>query len=290
MNAYLRHLANFARVVNAGSITAAANRENVSPSAMSESVKTVETLFGRPLLERKRSGVALLSDGHDVYAEANAILAALDRIATLHAAPEVSGQVRLSTSAELATSWVADAVAAVNDQLPTVDLHVMVEDAVLDHLKYTRDLYLRVLPNRETPGMHVLHRTTTKAVLIAKPGLVQNPNDLEQVQAAPLLCTPSNADPATLPHPGRNPITFTNSIRVNDITTRIHYARRGMGHTACLLSTVADDIGSGRLVRLIPNHFNLHLHMGLGTPRKRPSPTTVAVAALFAQHMPSPVP
>ena len=67
MDGYLRHLANFARIVDAGSLTGAANQRGVSPSAMSDSVRILETHFGIPLLERRRSGVVPTGKGGAVH-------------------------------------------------------------------------------------------------------------------------------------------------------------------------------------------------------------------------------
>ncbi|MEL7026415.1 MAG: LysR family transcriptional regulator [Pseudomonadota bacterium] len=66
MLGYLRHLANFARIIEAGSVTGAANRAGVSPSQMSESLKVVEAYFGAPLVERHSQGVRPTSLGSQV--------------------------------------------------------------------------------------------------------------------------------------------------------------------------------------------------------------------------------
>ena len=80
MHSYLRHLANFARIVEAGSLKAASDHLGTAPSGLSDSVKILEMRYGSALLERHRGGMRPTSQGEDVYAHARTIVDALHQV------------------------------------------------------------------------------------------------------------------------------------------------------------------------------------------------------------------
>lgn len=290
MNAYLRHLVNFAQVVNAGSITAAANREQVSPSTMSESVKIIEAYSGQPLLRRTRAGVELLGEGREIYEEASVILDALDRVGQLGQSPNFDGEVRLSVPVEIATSWLPKAVARISQDLPGVRLTVFAEDAVLDHAMHTRDLHIRVSGRSSTHGLHVLHDLPMTAVMVASVEQAEtfDVHDADEVNTRRFMTGPAAKPADTLPL--TNPdgrIAFSDVLEVSDIVTRLHFARQGLGLTCCIGATVADEIAAGTLARVLPDRFAVDLHLVIGTPRAGPKPRVAAVADILAACAPN---
>lgn len=291
MIAYLRHLANFAHVVNAGSITASAKREGVSPSTMSESVKVVEGFVGRPLLERNKSGVRLLSGARGVYDEANAIVDALNRVTEFQRSADIAGELRISLPIEIANAWFPEALSEICRRYPDLRPVVMAEDHVIDPEKYTRDLYLRVGPGTASPSeMKVLFRAPSRAILVAAPELAAqvDVHDPEAIAQHRFLCAPSATPEARLSMslgPDAPKIVFAKTLRVNDITTRLGYARRGLGIAGGLHTALRDDLEAGRLVELLPDQFDIPLTLWLGTARRRPSPAVRAVAEVIAPFL-----
>jgi len=288
MNGYLRHLVNFARVVNAGSVSSAANQEKTSPSTMSESVKMIEAFAGRGLLERSRQGVQLLPEGQAIYEEANEILNALERVRHLRQGAKMAGDVRLSIPRELAMTMLSDGINRLAERHSKISLNVYVEDTVLDHLRHTRDLYLRVSQNQTYSGLSVLGSVPMHAVLVAAPGFLKDvdPSDPMAVAALRFLTSPTSKKPLRLPMIGQEaPLEFTDTLHVDDIATRLQLARDGVGLAGCLDIAVRNDLASGRLRHVLPDGFRLPLIALVGTPQKSPPPHVAAAAACIVEAL-----
>lgn len=75
MKLTLRQLRYFSRIVEAGSITGAAQVLNLAPTALSVQVKTMEDRLGVKLLHRHSRGVRPTDQGHTLYESGREILA-----------------------------------------------------------------------------------------------------------------------------------------------------------------------------------------------------------------------
>lgn len=89
----LRQLEYFVAVGEAGSITVAAGRVNVSSPSISTAISQLETEFGMPLFVRQHAqGLSLTQAGRALMDQARAVLREADRLVDL--AGDISGQVR----------------------------------------------------------------------------------------------------------------------------------------------------------------------------------------------------
>ncbi|APZ50395.1 LysR family transcriptional regulator [Salipiger abyssi] len=89
----LRQLEYFVAVGEAGSITVAAGRVNVSSPSISTAISQLETEFGMPLFVRQHAqGLSLTQAGRALMDQARAVLREADRLIDL--AGDISGQVR----------------------------------------------------------------------------------------------------------------------------------------------------------------------------------------------------
>lgn len=115
-------LAALAAAVSEGSFDAAARRLNVTPSAISQRLKALETSVGRVLLVRSRpivpttSGVTLLHLARQIEAVLDDAERELDR-----AGGTVAPSVALAVNADSLATWLPEALAAI-DPAVTLDL------------------------------------------------------------------------------------------------------------------------------------------------------------------------
>ncbi len=110
-------LRSFVTVAEAGAITDAAARINITQPALSRRVQALEEHFGAPLLERGRNGVRVTEAGRLVLIEAQALIARFDRLRETvgaHARLEV-GTVRVGGGATAVSFLVPPAIAAVQE-------------------------------------------------------------------------------------------------------------------------------------------------------------------------------
>jgi len=118
----------FLEVVRSGSVSEAATRLNVSPSAVSRQVAALEDLLGVPLFDRRPRGMAPSAAGEMLAAharrgalEADRVVADIKALQGLH-----TGLVRLCSSAGFAIEFLPRVMAQFRTQYPGIQFHVRV--------------------------------------------------------------------------------------------------------------------------------------------------------------------
>ncbi len=294
LHGYLRPLANFAHVVETGSITGAANRLGLSPSVISESVKTLEARVGEPLLERRRTGVSPTARGLALAEEARQVVDALDRALGTEDAADgpMTGVMRISLPVELAQGWFDRALFGLMEAHPDLELHLMVEDAPADYAKHARDLFVRVSPKTSHPDLVPLYTAPVDIVLVAAPRLASQatPGDVEKIQTLPYLGSPETSGSGKLTvRTAQGPLSmvFPQVLRVSDMGARLGLLRAGLGIMGCLRPSVAADLEAGRLIDLKPGQIGPgHVYAIIGSPRRRTPARVRRVAEALAEDLP----
>lgn len=286
MIGYLRHLANYAYVVQSGSMTGAAQRLGCAPSALSDSVKILEAYYQEPLLERSKKGVSPTGKGLAIYKDAQNVVEAME--SALHAQSDaIEGPVRLSAPTEVVCGALAPAFAALRQSAPDVHLIIDSENKVLDHTRYARDLYVRVGTSRLHADLHKLHDLRDHVVLVARSDMLR-PGNIGDGDAIARLnfIAGLNADPETARRitRGEETLTFRSATQVGTIEARIALMRQGLGALRCLRSTVAQDIAKGDVIELLPNLFTFPISGTISTPHRKQARTLTFVAAALAKQ------
>lgn len=293
LHGYLRALANFAYVVDTGSITGAANRLGLSPSVISESVKTLEAKVGEPLLERRRTGVSPTARGLALAEEAHRVVDALNRaLGTEDGANEpLVGVMRISLPVEIAHGWFSDAIGGLMAVHPDLELHLMAEDTPSDYGKYARDLYIRVSPKVDHPDLTAIVTAPVDIVLVGHPKLLAGiaPDDIQALQDLPYLGSTETTGPGHLKvgHGKESmSLTFEKVLRVSDLGARLGLLRAGIGTMGCLRPSVAADLDAGRLIELRPGQIGPgQVHCIIGSPHRRTPIRVRRVAEALAQGL-----
>ena len=193
----------FLEVVRTGSVSEAATRLSVSPSAVSRQVATLEDLLGVPLFERRPRGMAPSPAGELLAAHALRNALEADRVvADIEALQGLRrGLIRLCCSAGFAIEFLPKAMAQFREQHPGMQFHLRVAapaavtQAVLNTeagigLTYSRtaerDIELQTLAGRTLPeGVRAFiahlrqqlppHLTDNAALWIHRPASRQSP-------------------------------------------------------------------------------------------------------------------
>lgn len=122
-----RRLYSFIKIVDAGSITRAADILHIAQPALSQQLSSLEAQFGQQLLIRSKRGVAPTEAGRALYRHAQLILRQVD---LAHAAVEISGRAPAgSVSVGLAPYSMGAALAlpllkSVRERYPDILLHI----------------------------------------------------------------------------------------------------------------------------------------------------------------------
>lgn len=141
----LKPLAVFAEVVDAGSMSAAARRLGMSPSAVSQTIRALETQGGVTLLHRSTRKLALTEAGERYYPHCQRMLeaarAAAQSLQTARDAP--TGELRVSAPVGFA-AHIAPALAPLLAEAPQLRLRLLVDDAMIDLIDARIDVAIRI--------------------------------------------------------------------------------------------------------------------------------------------------
>ncbi len=165
----------FVAVAEAGSFSKAARRLGISPSAVSQAIRTLEERLGAPLLRRSTRSVSLTDVGSDYLVAAAPALSQLRQ-----AGEEASGRggrpvgsLRLTMPRAPFELLIAAVLVAFQDAYPDVELEIAVERRMVDIVKEGYDAGLRYGDRIEKDMVAVLVAPRSEAVLVASPGYLQ---------------------------------------------------------------------------------------------------------------------
>jgi DNA-binding transcriptional LysR family regulator len=184
----LKPYAVFAEVVAAGSMSGAARRLGLTPSAVSQIISGLERQFGVSLLRRSTRRIALTEAGERCHPHCLRLLEAANAAAaSLEQAREApAGELRVAAPLGFG-AHVAPALSPVFAQWPQLRLGLIVDDALIDLVESRIDIALRIgeLPDSSWVGRKLCDMET---VLCASPAYLERqgvPNsvaDLERHQ------------------------------------------------------------------------------------------------------------
>ena len=141
----LKPLAVFAETVDAGSMSAAARRLGMSPSAVSQTIRALEQQGGVTLLHRSTRKLALTEAGERYYPHCKRLLeaarAAAESLQQARDAP--TGELRVAAPVGFA-NHIAPALAPLLAEAPQLRLRLLVDDAMIDLIDARIDLAIRI--------------------------------------------------------------------------------------------------------------------------------------------------
>ena len=141
----LKPLAVFAEVVDAGSMSGAARRLGMSPSAVSQTIRALEQQGGVTLLHRSTRKLALTEAGERYYPHCQRMLeaarAAAQSLQLARDAP--TGELRVSAPVGFAIH-IAPALAPLLAEAPQLRLRLLVDDAMIDLIDARIDVAIRI--------------------------------------------------------------------------------------------------------------------------------------------------
>ena len=259
----LQNMRVFARVVEAGSFTAAAESLNTTTGAVSRAVSDLEAHLRTRLLNRSTRRLALTPAGERYLQRCQQILADLARAeeeaSDAHERP--AGTLRLFSFASLGQHYLLPAIARYRVQWPDVTIELMLSQSAPDLFGGGSDVAVIAAPSLSDSEMvsHLLG--STYSILCASPqyvgsrGAPGKPGDLAQHECL-ILNTP-----AFPPHEwllegvdGSELIAVRGPLQVNIAESLVVAIREGMGIGILPLYAAVDGLRNGTLVRVLPHH------------------------------------
>lgn len=258
----LNRMAVFAVVVAEGSFSAAGRRLGMSPSAVSQHMRTLEQDLRVTLLHRSTRKLTLTDAGAAFYPGCKAMLheasQAEQRLAEMR--DTLVGELRIATTIGLGGAPLAQALAPLLQAHPKLSLRILANDEIINLIEVRADIALRV--NRQLDdASYIAHPLAVwPMVLCASPrylnrcGIPETPDELSQHQ---WLVNTNEAVPASIELHRNN--GETRKISLPDIATGSSsmnvlraFTLEGIGISIQPLYEIEYELKRGDLVLLLP--------------------------------------
>jgi len=252
----------FARVVEVGSFARAADRLDISVSAVSRQVSDLESHLGVRLLNRTTRRLSMTESGQAFYERCVQLLADLEEAEEAVSASAVvpRGTLRITASISFGAGYLAPAIAEFRERHPQVRFDIELSDRAVDLVDERIDLAIRI---GDIGSQALIGRRIGIAQMVccaapaylAKHGMPRTPADL--VSHACLTYEYSSGgnlwhftDAANHAHE----VNVSGIAHANNGAMLAALAVAGVGITLEPDFIVAPDVRAGRLVRLLRDY------------------------------------
>ncbi len=257
----LHRVQTFLAVVDFGSYTRAAQYLGISKAMASLHIKALEQALASTLLIRTTRQVTLTETGQALYDEFKGIVANIDTAFdnVLHGRDRVSGKLRISSTAEYAETFVLPILPLFTARYPEVRLSYHFNSSLNDLVAEKLDLVIR-LGHLADSGFKGRQLADYAIVLVASPALLKDRQvtQPEEFDAWPWIGNSNLGGPPgwTFSHPRRGEVEVKVSPghESNSATAIRAMALAGLGLAVLPEWMVLDDLGNGRLVRVLPEY------------------------------------
>ena len=250
--ALLQALRTFVEVARLGSMKAAAARLHVTPGAISQRVRHLETHLGRKLFKRAAGGLVPTAAGRALFNAIDGAFATIDEAVTNLAGPARSRRLVISAAPSFAANWLVPRLGAFAAREPDVEIELESETRLVDFDSERVDLGIRHGLGRY-PGLESTWLMAPALIVVASPALIaQGPSvrTAEDCLAYPLLQEPQRSDwRLWFQAQGIETDTAAAGPAFADDDLLIGAAVAGQGLALVRELYAADEIDAGRLVQ-----------------------------------------
>lgn len=271
----------FVRIVEAGSLSAAARQLNTTQATISRRLQSLETMLGVKLILRTTHAMKLTDDGERGYQHAKQVI---DAWLTLEDALNVTedepvGTLRVRAPHAFGQQQLLTPLLSFLARYPSLSVEWMLNDKTVDFLSDNIDCAIRVGAEIDPATVSVLLAEVPRSV-VATPALLAQFATItvpEQLSSLPWIAVNTfyQHTVSLTRRDSREPVTFPITPRLS--TDSIYVARNaalaGLGVVVVSSWTVTEDIAQGRLVELVPDWQAAPLPVRLVYPWARYYPT-----------------
>lgn len=254
----LLELTVFARIASTGSLSAAARDLDLSLAVVSKRLSALEARLGVRLIQRTTRRLSLTDEGHSFHARCVRILAEVQEAeaALSNSRDEVTGVLRITATRGFGRRWIAPLAVAFREQHPRVSVHLDLNDALVNIVDEGLDVAIRfgmlsdssLIARPLAPNFRVLCAAPS---YLARKGMPKTPADL--VTHDCIVFGPGPGKEWTFHRDGESvAVKVTAAFHTNDGEAAHTLAVAGGGIVQKSVWDIGDDLGAGRLVRILP--------------------------------------
>ncbi|KGW01391.1 LysR family transcriptional regulator [Burkholderia pseudomallei] len=255
----LNRLAIFVAVVEAGSLTAAAERLGLAKTMVSAHVQRLEAEVGASLVVRTTRRLNVTEAGRAFYDACRDILRATETALAVVAgdAGPLRGTLRVSAPVDYGALVVAPALVALRDAHPALEIELQCDDRVVDLVRDNLDVAIRLGrladSNHRAAKLGGFERwLVASPAFVARHGAPASPEALGALPYVMLSTVPRTTLELANAHGERASVRCRRAFASNTATACRAAVLAGGGFGVATSFSSADDIAAGRLVRLLP--------------------------------------
>ena len=280
----------FIKIVDAGSITAAAEALDVSQPSMVRTLAALERDLGVRLLNRTTRRMSLTDEGRDYYERSRQIVAAVEdaqqSLSARRATPR--GRLRIASSVPFGRMFVAPVVSEYLAAHPDVSIDLVLLDRIVDLVEEGMDVAVRV--TRLPDSSMVAHPIgETRRVLVASPalikasGLPKKPEDLRGRRCVSFTGVASPGHWNFREGRKRVQVPVKSALVTNQIDAGVLACIEGAGYGQFFDYHVLEQIKAGKLVRILEAFEDEPVPASIVYPSARHQSPNVRSFVSFAQ-------
>lgn len=271
----------FVRIVEAGSLSAAAPLLGATQPTVSRRLRSLEELLGVQLLQRSTHGMRLTPDGERCHERARTLLAdwAAFEADIGGAGAEPEGHLRIAVPHAFGQEQFVAPLAGFLRAHPRITVDWLLVDDVSDALSRGIDCAIQV-GDPTDPGVVAVRLAAVARIVVAAPALLAGgapPHDPQALAGLPWLALRTYYRGELVlehVHTGeRRTVRMRPRVSTDSLYALRSAALQGLGACAGSRWLLADDVARGTLVHLAPDW--------------QPAPLPTWITYLHAQHYPS---
>ena len=283
-------IAAFIKIVDSGSLTAAADALDVSQPSMVRTLAALERDLGVRLLNRTTRRMSLTDAGRDYYERGRQILAAVDdaqqSLSARQATPR--GRLRIASSVPFGRMFVAPVVAGFLAAHPEVNIELLLLDRVVDLVEEGMDVAVRVarLPDSSMvahPLGEVRRIVVASPVLLKAGGVPKKPADLRGRRCVSFTSVTSPGHWNFREARKLVQVPVKSALITNQIDAAVLACVEGVGYGQFFDYHVLTEIKAGRLVRVLEKFEDAPFPASIVYPSSRHRSPNVRSFVDFAQ-------
>jgi DNA-binding transcriptional LysR family regulator len=285
----------FVRIVEAGSLSAAALQLGATQPTVSRRLQALERALGTRLLSRSTHAMALTEDGERCFARAKELISAWDSFeADLRGADaQPEGTLRVIAPHAFGQQLLVEPLAAFLRRYPRVSVDWLLHDRAPDFITDAVDCAIHVGEVND-PSWVAIKLAEVPRIVVAAPSVLGDgppPVHARDLAALPWLALGSfYRNEITLTHvhsAERHSVPLTPRLSTDSLYATCNATLLGLGVSVVSAWAVAGDLAAGRLLHLAPQWRAAPLAMHLVYPYARHYP---AKLRCFVEAMRASVP
>lgn len=251
----------FARIVQAGSFSRAAQRLDLPKSTVSRRIAQLEAILGERLLQRTTRRLVVTEFGSSLYEHARRVAEEADAAGALaqHRQQEPSGKLRMSAPPDLANSVLYEVLARFAARYPSVTVELDLTPRRVDLIAENFDIAIRMGQLQDDATLSARPVTLQYPVLFASPaylarrGIPEHPDDLLEHDTLCVLSRNGGAVPWVLT---RGKVRWERTLQAKltanspDLLARIAACGTGIAISSDVFAE--PYLKTGELVRVLP--------------------------------------